>query len=367
MYIIILIYLIILIIQYYYIRKLNKNSYDNTILEQINYNNKNSKYLESEFNNVISERINLLNTKFKDDYTGWLEYNNNNVLIKIGKYKYYISIFEKIGHTDKFLFKVFPDKSYINLTLDNIISNNNNYTYFSNYNIDKDLLKNMYYNNSNNNIIKSTWIKPIDNILEDKISVYKNFESSNKNNKGIVTIGYISNDINITESYYYYNKLNKYVLIITSLFIFFLSITIYNISKIFVNKIKSILFLVFTNIYILYYISNKEQVGTVNSEIDKQKSLIDSALAVSFLFAVNIYIIQTMYAKYKKSIIYLESTILFIISVILILFTILKDNNFTNIDVLIKKRIHKQYFFNLSIVINIFILINYLVFVILER
>ena len=92
-------------------------------------------------------------------------------------------------------------------------------------------------------------------------------------------------------------------------------------------------------------------------------------LSISFLVSVNIFILNSL-ASNKNLInkpIFLESSVIFSLSLLLLLFSIYKQTNFNSISDMKSNRITKQLTFNLVVYYNLFIVINYLLFVAKEN
>jgi len=80
---------------------------------------------------------------------------------------------------------------------------------------------------------------------------------------------------------------------------------------------------------------------------------------VSYLIIVNIFILGTL-SKIKNNVLTFETMMLFSFSVFLLLISIFKVNSFITYIEIIKERISLGFLFNYSIILNIFIIINYI-------
>jgi hypothetical protein len=129
------------------------------------------------------------------------------------------------------------------------------------------------------------------------------------------------------------------------------------------NFWMSLLFLSILNIYITLYINTREGVTTIDVENTKVKDINDGILSISFLAAVNIYILQTLKAVKDHSNLHNESAFLFTLALVLLLFSLYKKSNYNKIDDIRTHRIQKQLMYNMSIFVNLFILFNYLVYI----
>jgi len=125
----------------------------------------------------------------------------------------------------------------------------------------------------------------------------------------------------------------------------------------------SFLFLSILNIYLTIFINTPEGVTTLSVENDKVKDINDGILSISFLAAVNIYILQTLKEVKDHRDLHNESAFLFTLALVLLLFALYKKTNYNQIDDIRVHRIQKQFMYNASIFVNLFILFNYLVYI----
>ena len=112
--------------------------------------------------------------------------------------------------------------------------------------------------------------------------------------------------------------------------------------------IKPIGFLILLNLYLLFFLQSKEYIGSSEIEKGKITDINSGTLSVSFLVGVNTFIITSLKKSLKKNL-FIESALIFSISLILLLFSAFKITNFTTIDELVKDRISHQLVFNFSI------------------
>ena len=94
-------------------------------------------------------------------------------------------------------------------------------------------------------------------------------------------------------------------------------------------------------------------------ELSKIKYINSGALSVAFLAGVNIYIIGILSSN-SKSFLYIQSSIIFALSISLLMISILQYTNLTEINYMISNRISNELLFNFSIILNMVILINFI-------
>ena len=364
----IIIYFIIIYIQYYLINsnlKINKNYLSK---KEIEFNIKNQDNINNKFKNLLLERLKLLKSKNNREgrlnYEEWLEYNKKNLFFKFGENSYYIFIYENINKTDRFLSRVHFKKSYLNLTFDDIVKDTKANLVFTKYTTDKKLIDNMF-NDSNSKLeskIGYYWIDPMTNLLSKKISLYSKYEDE-YNNCGIIGIGYNIENLLELHKFIYFEKTNKYLILSMSLLSIIMTIIIILINKeTFFSLIKALFILIVLNYYFYYFLNTLELSGSVENEKYKILNINEGILSMSFLYAVNIFILNSLNKSFKANLLFIESSIFFTISLVVVLSSVFKVTNYNTIDNLLNIRVSKQFLFNSAIVINVFIIINYLVF-----
>ena len=111
------------------------------------------------------------------------------------------------------------------------------------------------------------------------------------------------------------------------------------------------------------YVENAEFIGSTTSENTKTETMNSKILSISFLLGVNIFILNTLEKRYSIKT-FSDTAVIFSFSLILILFNIFDDPSSSNVTDIMKERISKQLIFNLSVILNIFIILTYFVHII---
>jgi len=122
--------------------------------------------------------------------------------------------------------------------------------------------------------------------------------------------------------------------------------------------VKSISFLILSNIYLLFFINRNEYYSNLVVENKKTEEINSSILDVSFLSSVNIFIMNFIYAKHKQ--LFVETAAIFGVSIILLLTAIYKSTNKNTLSEIVGARITNQLVFNMSIFLNAAIICNFL-------
>ena len=348
---------------------------------KINYNKTHYKKLQQIFKQVVVERMNMLNTM---SYQSWIDYNLKNSFIKIDEYEYFIIIYEKVGnnqltdynHGNEYITKCYTngstenqqygvDNVNIGLTFEDSIALYEDKYLFSSFKPNPNAINIMYnMSKDENNTAEYSFFR-YDPLL--KKSVKRNmsvgrFNKDSENYSGIIGIGCDMLDVETTYIDNYYELSDKSFLVLVSLTTLAVSILLYHSS----NKkdvVKPIIFLLVTNIYLTYFLGTNEGISSQTREEDKLKDINEGILAISFLVAVNIFILDTLSKTKIAYTLHSESVFLFSISLILLMMSTYKETAANTVMSLRKVRIQKQFMFNLSIFINLFILVNYVLFV----
>ena len=374
--ILIIIFIIITICQYLY-KNYQRNIFElqnKELNDKIKFNLKNKDKLHKKIYDELNYRINLLKSgKYK--YEEWLKYNQDNILINYNNEKYYIFIYESFNEisnnnnsisnnftTTDFLIKVHYDKSFINSDSNEQLHRQKYNLVFTKYDVNINYINKMFYQNitNNNGFLISTY--PISDALKKNL-VKKESLSMNYNYKniykGIIACGMEIENVIYNDLIIHYEYINKYIILFVYLTVFVSSLILLAISK---NIITPILFLIILNIYIGVFLNLREVKGSEYIETDKVKNINDGILGVAFLIGVNIFILSIMHKLNKNKHIFLQTVFIFCIGIICLILSNYNVSNYSNIDELTKIRIVKQFFFNFSIILSIFIIINYFSF-----
>jgi len=360
-----ILYSIILFIQYKYIKAdLFYNKFDNILDEKIEFNNKNYEKLKEIFSNILKERQQLLQSG-KMNYNEWIKYNNDNTLITVGKHKYFIWIYEQLGSDNQIITKVHVNKELNDLAWVDVVKEGEEYLRFTKYTSDPLVINNMFKMSSLDyiNTISGYWIDEMTNRPVKKEGLFLKFYDKQQKKTGVIGIGFEISDISKLSSFRYVDYINKIYFFMLTIIILIVSIVTiiindYNNYSFF----KSIWFIILSNTFIFLYLNSKEQSSTTNIELEKVTNVNSGMLSTSFLVGVNVYILTTL-NKFKESkTLFIESAILFGFSIFLLLISSLGFSNYSSMKELIIARVSKQFVFNYSIILNIFIIINFLLF-----
>ncbi len=358
-FIIILVFIIGIILQYFISNNLKNKKISHLLNDEIEFNQINELKIRNILENTIKERIKLLE---KMDYNDWLKYNQKNNIVKIDKYNYPIIIYQLVIKDDDFYKSTFINRvhhieKYINFSWSDVTKDVKNLLVFEKYYVDYNLLPDSYYSTKEENtveIFNYFWYDHDKKIPIKKKTYTKYWEKDNMS--GTLSIGLPFNyPVNKYTNYVF---IQKYIIIIINIFIIIVSLLYYYLYN---NFFKSIIFIFIINIFIIIYFNNHGEIASPQVELDKINNINSGVLGISFLTAVNVYILTTL-RKYENNI-FSESSILFMFSIIFILIATYKKTNYSDVKDLIKIRITKQLSFNLAVFLNILIIVNYLIFI----
>ena len=356
------IYILFIIFQYFnsnYKEYQFKNSNNSKKLnDNIIYNNIHKEELNIKIYDIITERINLL-INHKMNYQEWLKYNQENIWVDIDGHKYYICIWD---YTNKnFYLEAYPIEKYLNLSWDDYLKEQNNELSFAKYTTDKELLLNMYNDISEEyNVYSNFFVSPLYNKIIRRNLIPKMYNDG-KYNTGLMYISYEIENLSDTNTLFYYRVLPIYIIIIFSLLSFILSIIIYSLDT--TNFILPLIILIILNLYITYYLGIQELYSTLQMEIDKFTNISSGVLSISFLISASIFILSALQKKSNMKNLFQKAAFLFVISFILLLVSIFKETNYSNYYNIAQIRVTKQFIFNYTVLLNLFIILNYVIYI----
>jgi len=374
-----IIFLIVFILEYayYYFYLSNwKTILGNSInIQEIQFNLDNEDQLRTLMTNLLNERVKMLDTM---SYIEWVEYTNKNVLLEFQGRKYYLYIYEKDKEIHRpnvpssFILRASYQKELLNLDFsDEVKQVNQRYIVLQQFPTNANLIDLMYYMQetiNGCNSINYYWEDPFNKRAIEKKAYFKTFKK-NENNKttitGLIGIGYEVEDLD----YKYSDITLNYVGIPFVIFVIFMIFLLTNIMYYTINNpsyLRPGVIFIILNAFLLYQISLIGTITDIPLEQSRIAEINSSTLGMSFLVAVNIFIIQSIRTKSNNKMytnLYSESIFLFAAALIFLLCSMYKQSNYTEVNGLRKRRLQNQIFFNMSIFMNFGIFINYLLFI----
>jgi hypothetical protein len=341
-------------------------------IDQMKYNLAHKPELTNAFTKDIVSRMKMLENM---DYADWINYNNKHAIVTHGGHEYNIYVFERsVNAMENYLsnshytLRANRDVNILGLSYVDLLRQANYAFLFSLFQPNPDFLETIFKGplyEDNTNIYAHFMTDPVTNraVKTNAIAgVWKKETNSTNNFEGVIFIGYSLVDVEIQYSNKYFEHVDKPFLASVSIGTILSSLILYHASgqK---NFWMSLLFLTILNIYITIFINTPEGITTLTVENDKVKDINDGILSISFLAAVNIYILQALKEVKNNNDLHNESAFLFTLALVLLLFALYKKTNYNEINDIRVHRIQKQFVYNASIFVNLFILFNFLVYI----
>jgi hypothetical protein len=341
-------------------------------VDQMKYNLAHKPELAEAFTKEIVSRMKMLENM---DYVDWINYNNKHSIINHGGYEYDIFIFERsVNAMENYLsnshytLRVNKNVELLGLSYVDLLRQANYAFLFSLFQPNPDFLETIYKGpryEDDTNIYAHFMTDPSTNraVKTNAITgVWKKVINNEHQFDGVMFIGYNLIDVEMQYANKYFEFLDIPFIGLVSVGTIIATLLLYHASgqK---NFWMALLFLSILNIYLTTFINTKEGITTLAVENDKVKDINDGILSISFLAAVNIYILQTLKEIKDHRNLHNESAFLFTLALVLLLFALYKKTNYNKIDDIRTHRIKKQLAYNTSIFVNLFILFNYLVYV----
>ena len=201
------------------------------------------------------------------------------------------------------------------------------------------------------------WVDPLSLQSVKKESINTLFRDKNGRH-GYISAAVDLEDLSKSSSFKYYEYIPTTTLFIASIVTISVAIVIHNLDAMKYSNVRSFIFLFISNIYLLLFMNTYETESTPENETLKMSRITGSILTFSFLSGVNIYILKSLFDNKKNY--FKESAFIFGISIMLILMSAYKYDSPGDIKSLLIQRISSQLTFNLAVILNSFILINFM-------
>ena len=365
MFSIILLYIVIVIIQVIYTIYVPRYSSREDILEDkiIKFNNENKDKLEKIFTEKILTMANVINNSDLNMQDSIDKYYKDKSIFYVDNQEFYISIVKKITnqhlviHPTNFIHLLSPNSRENNMIDEDVIFDTKEDILNTQHTISHNLFSNIFNLSSVGHVSHSKYyyINKFNNLSIQKLAFFTRIHNK-YNEEGIVVIGYDIENYSNKTKFKYSEYIYKTEVVFVSLITLAIALLMSKFGK---SNFKAILLLVVTNIYILYFINTTENKATNIHENYKSDQINDSLLGLTFLTGVNTYIIKEMYKKNRN--LFIETSFIFATSIILLLIACYKSTNKNQLTQLIGARITNQLAFNLCIILNAIIIINFII------
>ena len=373
MFYLIIIFIILVIIEYFWFNYVNQHGdeyfQDDKILDYLEYNTKNKDELTQFFKDTINERLYALKHM---DYDEWLKYSQTNCVLKKDGIEYYTFIYEQNG-TDK-------DKDKKSAFI--LRSSGQEELLDYNYTVERELVSHRYIilemfppsellpnqmysmelNEDGFNNLSYNWEDPFASLPVKKETIFTKFHKDNFN--GVIGIGYSKDNLSSRYGDIYYNLIGKNGVIFFNIIILIIAIVLQVIGK---NHVKTTIVLFLSWLLLMYQLTLDVGMTDIKMETAKLEDITSSVLGISFLVTVNTFIIKSfsdkkLFFSKTETILKNEITFLFCTSVLFLLFSLYKENNFKSVYQMRRIRVKNQLFFNLCVFYNVMICFIFLFF-----
>ena len=354
-------YIIIVIVQFIITKYTAPNLTESTLAlhKKIKYNLEHKDELLKKFSKKVLEIVKPINSgemKFDE----WITWSNTLPPLEEEGNKYYFSIWEHLpDELDNYLLLHYDDPNYVGLTYKDLRDEMTQLAINSKHEITSNSNR---YSRETGGIGKVDgftyyWVDPLSLQSVKRQNVNTAFQAKN-GKTGYVSIGVDLENLSYEDSFKYYEHIQPTVLFITSITTISIALVINNLDATKHSNIRAFVFLIISNLYLLSFMNTYETESTPINEILKMERITGSILTFSFLSGVNIYILQSLFDK--KKVYFKESAFIFGISIILILMSAYKYDNPDDIITLIKQRITSQLTFNLAVILNSLMLVDFM-------
>jgi hypothetical protein len=363
---VIIFFIILVIIEYFWFKYITENKdeffKDEETDKRLKYNKAHADELTQFFKDTMNERLYALEQM---DYEEWLKYCQKNCVLKRDGYEYIVFIYEQGGIDERFIIRSSPELRFLDYNFqierNMAIENSLILQTFPPYEFLPEQMYKMELKKDGFNQISYNWENLFTQRPEKKITTFTHFHKDNFN--GVIGIGYAKEDLKLEYGNIYYNLISKNMVFFFNIIILIIAIILQIINH---SLIKTIIILFLSWLLLMYQLSLPSAITNFTMETNKIETITSSVLGVSFLVAVNTFIIRSFddkkLALKDRTILKSEIIFLFVISVLLLLATLYKENTFESVHQMRSLRINSQIFFNLCLFYNFAICFIFLFF-----
>jgi len=315
---------------------------------------------EIKIQKFIKGKLDLLMEKAnKMNYFDWLEYVKKNSKYEYNGIKLYIFTWINIDN-DKMVVVQYPDETLEGLSWIDFLKEHNEHFLNIQYTLSKNVPLIMYTNSNEGRYDTSGyyWVDPLYQQSVRKKSVFTKFSFKKEDISGLIGMGYNMENLTIKNEFKRFSYISKPELIMGSLITIIISLVISKLNTVKYVKLKAFVFLILINIYIFIFINTHGSIGKTADENEKITNVNAGILNLSFLSTVNLFILNTLYSSNKD--LFVETSVIFGMTVFLLLLATYKSTDQNSIYDLIKARLTNTFIFNYAAILNILIMSNFI-------
>jgi len=365
---VIILYVVIVCIQVVYLYKAVYEKKTVTNLDRlVKYNQDNYTDIVSFLKQQLIERVELLSSG-KMTYPEWLNYMSENHGVTFSEgHTYHFFVCERgqvktPGDGDQFKIAANQTSKYINGGWKDIYNDAADKFVFIKQALDPNTLLRFFEMGKPGAINKITyyWVDYIEGkftpILED--SYFMVIPGTKDNNEAIISVSLDMDNLKANNTFYYVKYTRKTYIVMLSIMTLIIAIMLYA-SSTEESRYNSFIFLILTNYYLTEFLDNSEYHGTTETELKKIQQVNSGVLSVSFLIGVNTFII-TYLTKNDHKDLFVQSALIFAVSVIILLIAAFKTTDTITVNQLLTDRLSNQLLFNFCLLMNIFVVFSYI-------
>lgn len=339
--------------------------------KNMQWNIENKDLVNTKISEEISKRLNMLEEM---EYIEWLKYNNDNPVMGVEHQIYNFYVFERVKNTnanynveDRFILRANKLQTNLGLTYEELLKQANYAFLFSIFSPNRSFLHTIFesshYKTTDNagiNIYSYFTVDPDVNrpVKSNAVGAKFSKEVDGELFEGVMYVPYSLLDVEEQYANKYYDFMSKGFIVFFSVMVLIISIMLASVSPSTDTVWLPYAFMIASIYYLITFMNTVEGITNLEGEENRLKSINDGVLSISFLSAVNVFIVQSM-RNTVGSYSYYEAAILFMVALVLLLFSLYRVTNFNRIDEMRVYRVSRQFAFNLSIYVNVFILLYY--------
>ena len=360
-------FIVLILIQNIYFAYKEKNDVFKQLNSDIEFNLKNKEFIEELIATELKAKLSLLKTKTNEGgkpFEEWIKLLNKDPYIyhpTFKENKFWIQCYKLIPEgTENFHLRVYPEEKFLNHSFRDLIAYQNSKFISKHIEPDPNLIKKFYLLNDNPfSLYQFYSYEPLYDAYVERREIVYRFDDG-EGNKGTFSSGYIVANINNDYTYDHLKGEGRQLYFLTILITLFLSFFIFAINSRDKRNslIKSCIFFTIMMIYITLYFSSHDEYGTFDIEKEKLNNINQGILSMSFMSGISIFILNNIKVDRRKHL-YYETSFFLIIVMMTTIASLFKNNQYVKAEEITKIRSTKEFVFNYSLLVNLFIIINF--------
>jgi hypothetical protein len=365
----IIIYILILIGEYLYLlyRRRQMKLPTDEITTELNFNRKYKKELYKLFTNKLDDALAVINQQGMT-VEKWSKYMRENAKFSYKGRTFYVFSWRKTENNT-------GGQTFINIS-HGIESNQGKTRTAINQNMETNMMFNKYtvndelasimFNDPRTKLaeypsVKYYYIDPLTGNAIEKESIYTTWRS-HSGIEGYMGVGYTIGDLASKNDQLYVDSISIPKIIFAHLVCLILTYIILTTGKKIdpINAHKALMFMGMITIFLVNFLSTKENPNSYTIENEKMDRIVKGLMSLAFLTSVCIYVITKL--RNTRRDLYFENSCVFAVAVVMMLISQYTSVNYKNLGELIEQRISKQLFFNYAVLLNIFMIVNFIIF-----